>query len=201
MNGSWCLAEKMFLNRKNGFDCGVFICMFGYFISHDRSLLFDQADVTHFRKQMALAIMNLVSIWDEDSEVNADSVGAAPSSLNDKQEEETVLVSNVPQGSPHHDILLSTNDGGYVAKLHDKLPQNVMNYLKEYVNNCFEGNVEAGVERQFNYFQTSSDENAKLEMNVFILAKGLLERLNQGTDPRHKFAPYKAKWIYSRKKK
>jgi Ulp1 family protease len=28
--------------QKNTFDCGAFICMFGYFISQDASLLFNQ---------------------------------------------------------------------------------------------------------------------------------------------------------------
>ncbi len=36
--------------QDNTFDCGAFICMFGYFISQDASLLFSQADVTSFPK-------------------------------------------------------------------------------------------------------------------------------------------------------
>jgi hypothetical protein len=146
---------------------------------------------------MALAIINLannteVSIVDEDPEVQADSVVASPSSLNDKQEIEPVGW-DVPQGFPDHKILSLTNDGVYVAKLNDKLPQNIINYLQEYINKCFEGNKLA--ERQFKYNQTISDENAELEMNVFSLAKDLLKRLNQGKDPSNNFAPYKAKLI------
>jgi sentrin-specific protease 1 len=38
--------------EENSSDCGAFICMFGYFISQDPSLLFHQEDVTSFRKQM-----------------------------------------------------------------------------------------------------------------------------------------------------
>ena len=34
--------------QENTFDCGAFICMFGYFISQDTSLLFNQANVTRF---------------------------------------------------------------------------------------------------------------------------------------------------------
>jgi Ulp1 family protease len=36
--------------QKNTFDCGAFICMFGYFISQDASLVFNQANVTSFQK-------------------------------------------------------------------------------------------------------------------------------------------------------
>jgi Ulp1 family protease len=34
--------------QENTFDCGAFICMFGYFISQDASLVFNQANVTSF---------------------------------------------------------------------------------------------------------------------------------------------------------
>jgi Ulp1 family protease len=40
--------------QKNGFVCGVFICMFGYFILHDCSLLFNEADVTSFQNEWHL---------------------------------------------------------------------------------------------------------------------------------------------------
>jgi hypothetical protein len=148
---------------------------------------------------MALAVINLanntyLSIVNEDPEVQADSVGASPSSLNDKHELEPVGC-DVSQGFPDHEILSSTNDGFYIAKLHDKLTQNIINYLQEHINKCFEGNKLA--ERPFNYYQTISYENAELEMNVCSLAKGLLKRLIQGKDQSNEFAPYKAKFINS----
>jgi hypothetical protein len=93
-------------------------------------------------------------------------------------------------------ILSSTNDGVYVANLHGKLPQNITNYLQEYINKCFEGNKLA--ERKFKYYQTISDENAELEMNLFLLAKGLLKGLNQGEVQSNIFAPYKAELINSK---
>jgi hypothetical protein len=37
--------------------------------------------------------------------------------------------------------------------------------LQEYITKCFKGNKLA--ERQFKYYQITSDENAELEMNVF----------------------------------
>jgi len=40
-----------------GFDCGVFVCMFSYFISMDCSLVFDQDHIDHCRNIIALSIM------------------------------------------------------------------------------------------------------------------------------------------------
>ncbi len=34
--------------QENTFDCGAFICMFGYFISQDASSVFNQTNVTTF---------------------------------------------------------------------------------------------------------------------------------------------------------
>jgi hypothetical protein len=65
--------------------------------------------------------------------------------------------------------------------------------LQEYITKCFERNKLA--ERQFTYYQTISDENAELEMNVFSLAKGLLKRLNQREVQSKIFAPFKAELI------
>jgi hypothetical protein len=189
----WALvtSTESVSKQENTSDCGAFICMFGYFISQDASLHFSQADVTNFRKQMALAIINLAY----NTEVLADFVEDSSSSSNDIQEIEPVGC-DVSQGFPDHKILSSTYDSFYVAKLHDKLPQNIINYLQEYINKCFEGNKLAG--RQFKYYQTTSDENAELEMNVFSLAKGLFKELNQGEVQSNKFAPFKAELINSK---
>jgi hypothetical protein len=164
--------------------------MFGYFISQDASLEFSQANVANFRKQMALAIINFVN----NTEIQADSVEDSSSSSNDRQEIEPVGC-DVSQGFLDHKILSSTNEGFYVAKLHDKLPQNIINYLQEYINKCFEGNKLA--QRQFKYYQTTFDENAELEINVFSLAKGLLKGPNQGEVQLNKLVPFKAEVINS----
>ncbi len=115
--------------QENASDCGAFICIFGYFISQDASLVFSQANVTNFQKRMALAIINFAN----NTEVHADSVEYSSSSSNDIQEIEPVGC-DVSQGFPDHKILSSINDGFYVAKLRDKLPQNIINYLQEYIN-------------------------------------------------------------------
>ncbi|GAX23363.1 sentrin-specific protease 1 [Fistulifera solaris] len=44
--------------QRNGFDCGVFTCMFADFISKDCPLLFDQTHITLCRERIAIAIMN-----------------------------------------------------------------------------------------------------------------------------------------------
>jgi hypothetical protein len=106
--------------------------MFGYFISQEASLLFSQANVTSFWKQMELAIINLAN----NPGIQADSVEDSSSGSNDIQEIEPVGC-DASQGFPDHEILSSTYDGFYVAKLHDKLPHNTTNYLQEYIyRNC-----------------------------------------------------------------
>jgi hypothetical protein len=128
--------------QENTIDCVAFLCMYGYFISQDASLLFHQNNVTNIWQGMALAIINLAN----NTEVQADSVEDSSSSSNDIQEIEPVGY-DVPQGFPDHEILSSTHDGVYVPKLHNKLPQNIINYLQEYIKICFEVNKLA--ERRF----------------------------------------------------
>jgi hypothetical protein len=84
---------------------------------------------------MALANINFAN----NTKVQADSVEDSSSSSNDIQEIEPVGC-DVPQGFPDHKILSSTYDGFYATKLHNKLPQNIIYYLQEYINKYFEGN-------------------------------------------------------------
>jgi Ulp1 family protease len=104
--------------QENKSDCGVFICMFGYFISQDASLQFTQDNVTSFWERMALAIINYAN----NSEVQADSDEDSSSSSNTVQIIEPVKL-DVSERFPDCKILSSTNDGFYLAKLRDKLPQ------------------------------------------------------------------------------
>eukprot|EP00548_Thalassiothrix_antarctica_P018930 CAMPEP_0194187994 /NCGR_PEP_ID=MMETSP0154-20130528/53139_1 /TAXON_ID=1049557 /ORGANISM="Thalassiothrix antarctica, Strain L6-D1" /LENGTH=524 /DNA_ID=CAMNT_0038908091 /DNA_START=51 /DNA_END=1625 /DNA_ORIENTATION=- len=43
--------------QENGFDCGVFTCMFADFLSNDCPLLFTQEHITQCRERIALSIM------------------------------------------------------------------------------------------------------------------------------------------------
>jgi len=44
--------------QENGFDCGVFTCMFADFISQDMPLNFSQEHINECRERIALSIMN-----------------------------------------------------------------------------------------------------------------------------------------------
>ena len=48
--------------QENGFDCGVFTCMFADFLSLDRPLSFSQEHITQCRERIALSIMKGVAI-------------------------------------------------------------------------------------------------------------------------------------------
>jgi hypothetical protein len=150
----WTLvpSKESVPKQENWSDCGAFICMFGYFISQDASLECTQDDVTSFREQMALAIINCAN----NTQVQADSDEDSSSSSNTQNIEPVKF--DVSKRIPDCAILSSTMDGFYVAKLRNKLPQNIINYLQEYINKCFVGNKLA--ERRFKYYQTTSDENA-----------------------------------------
>ncbi|KAL3762313.1 hypothetical protein ACHAW5_006313 [Stephanodiscus triporus] len=54
--------------QKNGYDCGVFTCMFADFISKDCQLLFNQDHIDQCRQRIALSIMNYCAIDDSDSQ-------------------------------------------------------------------------------------------------------------------------------------
>ena len=43
--------------QKNGFDCGVFTCMFADFLSKDCPLVFGQGHVDQCRNRIALSIL------------------------------------------------------------------------------------------------------------------------------------------------
>jgi len=48
--------------QQNGFDCGVFTCMYADFVSMDRPLAFTQEHITRCRERIALSIMKGVAI-------------------------------------------------------------------------------------------------------------------------------------------
>lgn len=55
-------AEKRIPRQKNGYDCGVFTCMFADFLSMDRPLTFDQTHINQCRDRIALSILKGVAI-------------------------------------------------------------------------------------------------------------------------------------------
>jgi Ulp1 family protease len=56
---SWTNHEpgKSVPRQRNGFDCGVFMCMFADYTSRDRPFHFNQGDMPFCRKRMILDIM------------------------------------------------------------------------------------------------------------------------------------------------
>ena len=55
-------CESDIPRQLNGFDCGVFTCMFADFLSCDRPLSFSQNHITQCRERIALSIMKGVAI-------------------------------------------------------------------------------------------------------------------------------------------
>jgi Ulp1 family protease len=41
--------------QRNGYDCGVFTCMFAYFLSKNQPLTFSQEHIALYREQIALS--------------------------------------------------------------------------------------------------------------------------------------------------
>lgn len=44
--------------QHNGYDCGVFTCMFADFIAMGRELTFNQSHISQYREHMVLSILN-----------------------------------------------------------------------------------------------------------------------------------------------
>ena len=44
--------------QRNGYDCGVFTCMFADFVSKDCPLIFNQDHINQCRHRIALSILN-----------------------------------------------------------------------------------------------------------------------------------------------
>jgi hypothetical protein len=52
------LCAKTVPQQKNKVNCGAFVCIFCYYISHDSCLDFDESIIAKFRKTIALSILN-----------------------------------------------------------------------------------------------------------------------------------------------
>jgi hypothetical protein len=123
--------------------------------------------------------------------------------LNDTTDTHSDNVSqscSVVQGSmvqTHQDIISSTTFGDefHVAKLNEKLCEEIFEVLKFFVDNQFPQKGLEDQEFKFKYYHTRSDENTELEVNAISVAKGLLARLkskdsNPQKTPRNKLIPY-----------
>lgn len=51
------LHEKPVPQQENGYDCGVFTCMFGDYVSAGRELVFEQADMPSLRMRLAARVV------------------------------------------------------------------------------------------------------------------------------------------------
>jgi sentrin-specific protease 1 len=50
-------CQKGTPRQLNGFDCGVFTCMFADFVSNDCPLMFSQEHINQCRERIALSIL------------------------------------------------------------------------------------------------------------------------------------------------
>ncbi len=115
--------------QKNNFNCGAFVCMYCYYISHDSCLDFYESIIAEFQKTIALSI--LIGKGAGDRSVITQSSQVHPIAA---RTSESIAVRDVSKGSPqvcqvqaHHQIISGTNDKNelYVVKLHKKLPKNI----------------------------------------------------------------------------
>lgn len=54
----WTSKSKTVPLQENGYDCGVFMCMFAAFLSNDKSITFSQRDILKMRKRIAWSILH-----------------------------------------------------------------------------------------------------------------------------------------------
>ncbi len=176
----WKLVHcaKTVPQQKNRVDCGAFVCIFCYYISHDSCLVFYESIIAKFQKRIALSILNGKGAGDRSDVTQSSQVHRIAAGTS-----ESIAVRDVLQGSPqvcqvqaHHKIISGTTieNEFYVAKLHDKLPKNIRGLLQEYAREYF---TKPDEDIQFKYYQTRSNEITELEMNAFSICKGLLARL------------------------
>jgi hypothetical protein len=84
-------SDILFLNL--GFDCGVFTCMFGDFISKDCPLLFNQDHIDKCRDRIALSIMRNCAMDDSCSQV-----AVATATLSNTLAAQAAVATSVPEG-------------------------------------------------------------------------------------------------------
>jgi hypothetical protein len=127
----WKLVHctKTVPHQKNRVDCGAFVYMYCYYVSHDSCLDFDESIIAKFQKIIALSILNGKGAGDRSDITQSSQVHPIAAGTS-----ESIAVRDIPKGSPevcqvhaHHKIILGTTNENklYVAKLHKKLPKNI----------------------------------------------------------------------------
>jgi hypothetical protein len=181
------LCAKTVPQQKNRVNCGAFVCMYCYYISHDNCLDFDESIIAKFQKTIALSILNGKGAGDRSAVTQSSQVHPIAAGTS-----ESIAIRDVPKGSPqvcqvqaHHKIISGTaiENELYVAKLHDKLPTKIQGLLQEYANKYL---TKPDEDIQFKYYQTRSNEITEPELNAFSICKGLLARLIQEINPPRK---------------
>ncbi|CAN0408299.1 unnamed protein product, partial [Pylaiella littoralis] len=56
----WTSMRKVVPGQTNGYDCGVFMCMYAAFLSNDREITFKQSNMPKMRERMAWSVFNSV---------------------------------------------------------------------------------------------------------------------------------------------
>ncbi len=127
--------------QKNRVNCGAFICIFCYYISHGSCLDFDESIIAKFQKSIALSILNDKGAGDRSDVTQSSQVHPITAGTS-----ESIAIREVSKGTPqvcqiqaHHKIIsgITIENEFYVAKQHDKLPKNIRGLLQEYANNYF----------------------------------------------------------------
>ena len=54
--------EESTPRQRNGFDCGVFVCMFADYLFKSKTLQFSQEDVTDYRRKMKADIKTMANL-------------------------------------------------------------------------------------------------------------------------------------------
>ena len=56
-NGPWTLRKLEVPFQKNGYDCGVFACMYADYLASGTPMDFSQSDIPVMRSRMLLALL------------------------------------------------------------------------------------------------------------------------------------------------
>jgi hypothetical protein len=131
--------------KKNRVDCGAFVCIFCYYISHDSCSDFDESIIAKLQKTIALSILNGKGASDRSDVTQSYQVHPIAAGTS-----ESIAVRDLPKGSPqvcqvqaHHKIISGTNIGNefHYGKLHNKLPKNIRGFCQNMLTNISQNQI------------------------------------------------------------